>query len=480
MSDKVSARTTVTVGAYTFDTTDDAEPVPGVAQVMDGLELSTQLEGPWPWQETETATFAVWAPAAADVVGIAKGDAVTIDYATPRAGGFTQASFAGIVTDAVLRNRADGVAMELVAVDRVRGELTEEIGDDPWPQETVQARVERIFALLGLPFLVDFELPLIGGGILDLDPTAPGAATECKARDVDRQPALGLLTGLLNSWAWDWSADLVGVFGLPLPADSPSAGMGRFVIQPPTIDEFWTIRPRLSAIMPPSAGVGVKLPGVFGPTPDVGGYGVTYPVTGADRAESLIPAGRVDLASAYTQLPGQRPNRVTVGYTAGGAGLSVTESNGQTPASRFTLETELTAAAAARRAAQLYLPDPGMDEWYAEGFLWRWGADTDAHGWPMPGVGDLLTVAPIDTRHTPPDPGGGAGKPFYGGVLTGRRVQLVNARPLVDLTLTPTLRPQLDWAVGGAGLTWDSLPAGVTWDDLNSRDTWNDYRGLRA
>lgn len=467
MSEVNATTTVVTSGLTLVSNDDDPAPDPAAVHVMDGVTMVAKTELPWPMQETESATLSIWAPDAAYLASVVKGRGISIDYMTPRGAGTTRVRFDGRITDAVLRTRSDGVAMDITAMDYRSTDLNGEVGDAPWPEESVVARVARIFTLLGLDYDHTQDLPLAGGGVADLGTVAPGSAPLVKARDVDNQPALALLTSLLDGWAVDWSSELE-TLGNTVP---PGAGMGRFVLRP-VVDGFgevvwWETVPRLAALIPNSAYV---MAGDFGLAGD--GYGVTVPTANPDRAPGLAPASVVDLAAAYTQRPGQRSNRVTVSWWNAGAEVTTSASTGQTPVTRLPIATELTQLAAAQRAAALYLPDAGSSDWYADDFTWRWYADTDAHDQPMPAIGDPFTIAPIQDRHTP------TGRPWYSGILTGRVVQLVNARPVVDLTISPELRPLL--GTPASGLAWNDVPAGVTWDDLNTRDTWDDYRLLRS
>lgn len=469
----VSNVTTVVVGSYTFTSTDtDGTPDPLVAQLRDGVSIVARSDQPWPMPGTESATFALWAPTSEHLNGIIRGVPVSIDYATPASAPVTRARFAGTVTDVVLATRADGVLLEVTAMDHLTTALAENVGDEPWPAEPVADRVARIMGLLGLTYSHTTDLPLPGGGVATLSTAAPGHGAMVRARDVDAQPALALLTTLLDGWAVDWSTDLTT---LGYPAGS---GLGRFVLRPVVGFDgsvsSWETVPRLAALL---ADASYPLPGAFGFAE--GGYGVTFP-NDASRAPGLVPAGMVDLASEYTQRPNTRPNRVSVGWwdTASGTELTTTASSGGSPAVPFHLSTELTSSADALRAGQLYLPASSTSEWYASDFTWHWGRDAGAHADPMPELGELVVVAPIPTRHTPPRATDGVSQAWYAGVLTGRVVQLADASPVLALTITPELRPLAGQA--STGLSWADLPAGVTWDNLNARDTWDDYRLVRG
>lgn len=95
--------------------------------------------------------------------------------------------FRGQITDTdthwepIIPHETWAVSVDVLAVDPVAGLANLPVGDVPWPQETVKQRAERIEASTPLAWVND-------------DSTAQVAA-----RDVDSQPALGLLDELTQT-----------------------------------------------------------------------------------------------------------------------------------------------------------------------------------------------------------------------------------------------------------------------------------------
>lgn len=465
---EVSSKTTLLVGPYTIVSEDDDVAVMGALQLADGWTITQQLgdDQLWPQQPTETASFTVYAGDADDIAGIVEGARVDIAYRTPRtSGGIPKLRFLGRVTDSVVRAHAVGVVVDVTAVDYRHAELGELlIGDTPWPQEGAIERMTRIMGLLGVTYSHNqLGAPASHG-------TYPGSDPLVKARDVDSQSALSIIDRLLDSWAVDYTATQ-----LPFGVVTDNGLCRHWLV--PTIDPVtglvteWETSP-VSAQLDSSA----ALPGLFGDTTAEGapGYGVLIPTDAVNRAEGVVSAVYVDLSgAAFSQRRGKRPNAVAVKWVSGGAEATMGASNGLTPVSVWRLETELVQSAAAALAAQLYLPDAAGTDWYADAFSWRWYADVWAQTRVLPAIGDQVTIAPVQARHSP------TGRPWYTGILTQLVWKMSAAQPVVDITVRPQIRPQLS-GQPATGKTWDTLPAGVTWDQLNTRDTWDDYALLRS
>ena len=99
----------------------------------------------------------------------------------------TVALFHGAITDVQTSwsplepHETWGVVLDVIAVDPVADLARLPVGDIPWPQETVLQRAQRIAALTPLTWTFDASTALV----------AP--------RDVDRQPAAGLLDDLAQT-----------------------------------------------------------------------------------------------------------------------------------------------------------------------------------------------------------------------------------------------------------------------------------------
>jgi len=116
------------------------------------------------------------------------GDVLTVDHVTGRL-------FSGRVTDCTLEHGLDESGSYGTFIVTAAGGVARlglrVVGDEPFPQEPGSARAERILQLAEVPYVIDGP-----------------ADAEILPRDVDAQPALGLLEGL----AADTSA---AVFDLP-------------------------------------------------------------------------------------------------------------------------------------------------------------------------------------------------------------------------------------------------------------------------
>lgn len=472
---ETSSLTTVQIGSTVLTVTDDAAAPDGSSvQLVDGLTVTEQLgdDQLWPMLPTGSASFSVFAPTVDDLT-IGNGDGVRITYATPRAAGTVRLTFDGTVTDVSIRTHALGVVFDVVAVDRFTGAFAEQlVGDSPWPAESTEARVARIVALCGYMF--------------DENVSAyPGWNAPVKARDVDSQPALGLLSTLLAGWTVDVTSFLFtnGLANASQLVANPAIAYAGVSLDP-VIDAGtlviteWEANPTLSAHV---AGTGVSslLPGVFADTGD--GWGVVMvtadddPVAGENRSDKLVSTDYVDMGARFTRRKGALPNTValTGWWGAGVTERTVTVNNGDDPPVLFRVSTELTDIDDAERAARTYLPEAGpTTDWLADTFVWRWYGEDTTDRFALPQIGDPLAVAEIQDRHNP------TGRPWYAGQLVARSFKLSAARPVVDLTI----RPQLRRTVGSnlALHSWLDFPDAVTWADLNDRDTWDDYRLLRG
>lgn len=456
MSARVNSIITATVGALSLTSADTDPPDDTATQLADGLTITRALgDKPWPMPPVESATFNLFSPTVDDLLAVQRGTPVLLDYWTPRTGqdtGTAVARFEGLATDVVLRPHPLGVLAEVTALDVRSTRWAEtDIGDEPWPEETILERLGRIADLAGFLLVMP-----------DLFGNPPGWSALCRARDVDAQPMLAIIDGLMDGWALEGG---IFVGGQLIDAD-PFRFKLAPIMNPATGEVTHGALVPMDATLTPDED---DLPGTFGVSGD--GYGVV--VDAASRNQTLVSADYVDLSASYTQRRGARPNRVQIKWTnsANGKEKTTTASTGEQPPSIYRLETELVEADAAQRAAELYLPDPAGHSWYAETFVWYWHRDTFAHDKPLPDIGDLVTIAPLQERHDPVRRG------WYVGTLVGLVFRVADAKPIVELTISPLQRPMSDT---GDGLTWNDVAAGVTWDQLNTSHTWDDYRLLRG
>lgn len=462
---------TVMVGPYTYVVQDD-DPFDQYG-VADGLQIQDTVpdEALLPYPARSTCTFSVVAAAAEDVAGIVQGAGVSVEWGHPRAAPDHGIGFLGRVTDVTINAHQLGVVVDVVCVDAATADFAELlVGYTNWPQETASARLARIMDSQPVPWA---QQPIFFiAGVPQFSPSDPLLL----ARTADPIPFLQAVAEVLDAWALDFTAILTTHQDLPAgtPTGTPEA-LGRYVLVAdgfdpsptgPTVD-FWSARVVLAATS------GNLLPGVFAPTPDVGGWGVVIPPSGVDKAvDTTVNSAYVDLSGvAFSQRKGGYANTLTVKY--GAADASVTQVNGDGPPVSATIATTLVNAADATLLASLYLPAAGGgQDWAADRFQWRLYADPEADTFTqVPVIGALLAVAPVQERHSPLQ------RPWYVGVLTGRTFTLTRGDPVVTMQVRPQQRRLLSNPL--VNLEWNELPVGVTWADLNARDTWTDYALLR-
>lgn len=470
---RTNALTTVQVGTQVLTSTDtDAAPDGTTVELCDGLTVTESLgDQLWPMRPSVACTFTVFAPTVDDFTATT-GDGVRVTYATPRTGGTDRLEVDVTVSDVSVRTTGLGVLFDITCVDRFTGAFTDQlVGDTPWSAEPVEDRVARIVESCGYMFDA-------------LGASYPGYDSQVAARDVDAQPALGLLTSLLDGWAVDFAAFYIsqGVLSSAQLTANPAlslVGVRLF----PTIDPATLVITEWTPSLTPSgiiAGINT-LPGVLADPGD--GYGVVIvtdntSIPGESRADDTISTDYVDLGATFARRKGALVNTVAVSgfWGPSGAERTLTRSNGDPVPVLYQLSTELTDSDDAARVAAMYLPDAGITtDWLADAFSWRWYAEDTTDRAELPQVGDLVTVADIQDRHNP------TGNPWYAGQLTGRVFKLTGAQPTLDLTIRPQLRRIL--GNSNALFTWVDLALShptVTWGDLNTYHTWNDYRLLRG
>jgi len=128
---------------------------------------------------------------------VGRGDLVTVTVDPGLGdtyGGEPSTRFIGNATDADLEIGAPGAVntLDLVAVDPLARLARVDIGDTPWPVETAGSRGERILMLAAA---ADPLLDVVATTQFGVSPANPNVL----ARDVDRQPAIGLLSELIES-----------------------------------------------------------------------------------------------------------------------------------------------------------------------------------------------------------------------------------------------------------------------------------------
>ncbi len=170
----------VTGGQFTV-----ASPAADVTGWWGGLELTWH---PQAWRDMPLGQS--WADTAGSWAdyGHLELDDVGLAYATLTPTRDVLA-FTGRITDVAMRMDASNmVQVDIIAADPLAELANVVIGDDPWPVESLAARVGRIMALAAAPG-VGYQVD------------SPAAARSVTWRDVDRQAAAGLVQELAASSA---------------------------------------------------------------------------------------------------------------------------------------------------------------------------------------------------------------------------------------------------------------------------------------
>lgn len=201
---------TVKVGTWTATIQrDDETPLAADAITVEPLTAGWSLRGGYPSQPTPTTcSFALFVPNIVTGPKPVQGSKVEVTITTPDhnpalVGIAPVFDFVGRITDVdaaprqLLRETGlvKGLEFSIVATDHRTSLAEERIGDDPWPEEARDQRLNRIIAAsrLGLtvPAAEANEISLVGLG--------PNVG----ARDVDSQPTGEVLDALLaNAATW--------------------------------------------------------------------------------------------------------------------------------------------------------------------------------------------------------------------------------------------------------------------------------------
>lgn len=357
------------------------------------------------------------------------------------AGEIQTVSFTGLGTS--------GIAAAISASDPSAEYANDTISDSPWPQQTLQTRVNRVDALARISADINIDTSL--RNIL------------LAYRDVDSQAAWGLLQDMAT-----------GVGAVLWVATHATAG---------TYLWFEDVANRASAwqlVVDPTTGNVT----INGNTNTGGGHMV---ISGDDLVYDQI---------AVTQDPSQVTTTVDVTWEsevppASAGDQTSTESHtvtvtDQAAADKYGLhnlqiETELTTQAAATDRANKALALARDSEFLLSGLT----VDTlmlecDVPGQPILdrlnnmldlldgtrrlGAAVLLVNLP---EWVPTD----VDRAIY---IEGGTYRLENTRWILDLTATPS-------GAGAHTVTWDEMaPSGVTWDQIDPSITWDDLAGVAA
>lgn len=464
--------------------------------LLDGLKLVRKLpeDEPWPCQPTPaTFNFQVAAATASELgASVLKGAAVAGRIGQDSSGlggGWVLAElFTGSITSVALQARDGYTVATVTALGWIAtlGEVI--IGDDPWPLEAAQNRINRVMEQVAehapeLPSSWDYA----GAG-----PVA-GSHVAMTDADVDARPALEVLLEVLACWPLgefvNPSAPDLGRWILDQyhateaddrTADSPDAdwpGPGDFTRLLKL--DGWRLRQKFSAPNNrPQAVLGVLPSGLWGilmsPTPG-----------------RFLPASAVELPVDWAQRIGDIPNTAVVtahfeGYVAGQEkftlrwALPVAERKPRVRIARTVpLEVSTTDDAtyqsgvdAVFKLAMLLIPNTiaPRTSWVADELTWHASAEDDYRGWPF-GLGELCTITDVDPASHP------FGKAWIHGMVNAYTVEVKDGFPEVTFQLMPQWRDSIHAEV----LQLGQIPAThPTLAELDPAMTLNDTRLLRT
>lgn len=431
------------VGPYSWvfnqgDTLSLPAPVDGMQMIVKLVESDL-----WPPPEdVRELKLQLVAAQASDLV-LNVGDVVHMEFDSEGA----DEDFSGRIGEVSMGPHEQGVVYSLSCLD-YKADLRElEVGTVAYPAESVQARVERIFAELGQPLTIG---TFAGTAPIDVPPLAARAAAPAKAYD--------LVNHYLNQWPMFYEAPVGVVRG-------PWRAVLDFDVD--AVGNLTTWRVEAVAPDPPYDGV-LKLE-------DVGGLATAVPDTNlAGTALTGIDGGQVDWSSSYAVTKADVITDVTINGDGTGAPFSAWATLGATPAVVASLDSvELSDTADYLVLAGMYLPAfVPVSAWVADEFLWLRALSATADRADVGQLRGLLLVGNLDASRNP------NGDAWYAGLLTSYTLTVANKRPTYTFQLR---RPSFSTAEADDILRWNSAAlAGLTWADLNPADSWDDYRLVRG
>lgn len=359
--------------------------------------------------------------------------------------------WAGKISNVALQPAGDNAVQAVVSCVDLSAELANiTVGDDPWPLEPIATRSQKIVDLAGEAADTAYRLAV----------DAPLQSVRVQARDVDSQPAQGLLQTLaISAGAALWPA--VSSNGGYLWMEDPQSRRASRVL---------TVGPDGTATIEPAAGDAAVSRLTAG---DI----LRDPVTWAQDPSTVTSSFDI----VWLQNAGKDPE---TGATVNVEKTSTRTSSKLVAAFGFrktTLQTELAYKGDADELASRLLMQAG-------GTLWRFtglAIDTAVlDRAPLPGdpdqterlsvILDLLDGARrIGKALIIPDmPAWTPGGTELGLFVEGGRYELRDHQWQLELEASPS-------AGQGHSITWNEMPAGLTWDEMGSI-TWDDLSNVGA
>jgi hypothetical protein len=478
---------------------DDPKPTSwGSGLLLDGLQVTRKLpdDGVWPCQPMPyTVSFQVGAATAAELAStIRRGQYVAYLVAqwNPDASAWVLAEY-GIarITDVDVEARGGYAVATVTAIDptTMLGEVV--LGDEVWPIEAMQNRLNRI---MGLVAEEAPEMPSTWDYYSSSDAPAASMNTGASERRPNAATALEIITGLLESW----------VVGGPVAGgglDPRYGGYARYVLEAYNADALAAVIAALGLggavpftdmltvdawrLNRHTVAPSTRPPAVLG---DLGGnvWGV---VMTPDGSTFTLSGDEVELPARWAQRIGGVPTTSVVvvpfsGYTAGDGKYILRWSLPQAnirPRVRKRVDAQIefgvsddgtyqSGIDAAYQLAFLLIPDTinPTETWGTDNLVWSAAVADGYVRWPF-NLGAALTVTDVDPDSHP------SGTSWIHGILDAYTIRITDGLPQV----TFGTRPQLRDSISSARLTLANVPAGVTLAELDPTMTLEDTRLLR-
>lgn len=411
------------------------------------------------------------------------GDAMRVAIYSNHSGGNNRAFF-GRVASVEAQPHDLGVLYTLTGVDYLADLGEQDIGAAAaYPVESTWARIQRMFLEAGI------NVPTIVNGI-------PASPPPLVGRSAGAASLAELLESVLATWMPPQTVDELG--------NAMTSTRCRFEVVPNIVNPGGIAGHGALDLVTPYKLQPVYRPvGWFPPARLPAGAIRSLTVSVADSSPTtggwIIDGGHVDASPMFIQRKGDGISKVGITTSDGFAvadwdlGLSYYSVFGRTqpPVVAAKLESPLggmlqngVGSGEALAVAKAYLnptrPE-GLNSWVTGELLWR-ASRTEATGWAMPNLRQLVTIARVDavnsSSHNP------TGKAWITGLVKSQRVTVSGGEVTVAMTLLP-LQTYTDGRVAHMA-TWAAATlVGLTFSGLNTTvgfmpDSFADFQLLYA
>jgi hypothetical protein len=355
--------------------------------------------------------------------------------------------FTGRITDLDASHTGAGVQVAVTASDWTVDLGNDNIGDTPWPVQSIATRVGRIRALASIPVAVD------------VDPVP--AALQVTWRDVDSQPVLGLLDELATTAdAILWSA-FSGSRGFYLWMEDPARRQSFGVLAWDPVRQLVVITGNAR----PAAGVTLSACDVL-----------AEPVHFAQDVADVIT--RVDLTWQQQTVDDQGNPAPTEQH------VQIVDANAETPAGqgglgygvrKMDISTQLISEADGADVANRVLNRSRALGWHADGLTWDTEIPAQFTDTGRDTLLDLLDGTrrigmPLTVTDMPAwTPAG----PTLDTYLEGGTYSFDDGRWVLAMTITPS-------GMTGYSALWVDLDPAWHWNQMDPAITWADCWGVTA